>query len=85
MFEILEVPKEKIKIFGKEFEVEKPSVHSVMTLQSKLKDISEDSVETFNVMCGWIGELGVDSEVVKKLKVNQLTMLIEHLTDSKKN
>lgn len=85
MFEILEIPKEKIKVFGKEFDVEKPSVHSVMVLQTKLKDIKEDSVETFNIMCDWIGGLGIDSEVVKQLKVNQLTMLIEHLTDSKKN
>lgn len=84
MFEISEIQKEKVKILGREYDVERPSVGHVMTFQKKMKE-TDDSVDSFEYMCKWISDLGIDEETLKKLKINQLTQLVEYLSDSKKN
>lgn len=84
MFEISEIQKERIKILGREFTVDRPSVGQVVEFQKQKKDDS-NPVESFEAMCKWISQLGIDEETLRSLKVNQLTQLVEYLTDSKKN
>lgn len=85
MFELTELPKEKVRILGKEYEVDKPNVAQVISLQEQLKASESNPSETFKVMCRWISDCGIEIDAVKKLKLNQLTSLVEHLSDSKKN
>ena len=84
MFEISEIQKEKIRILGREFNIDRPSVGQVVEFQ-KQKSNESNPVESFEAMCKWISQLGIDEETLKNLKINQLTQLVEYLIDSKKN
>lgn len=85
MFEIQERKKVKIKIYGKEYEILKPTVGEVRTLQKELRGIKGDEDKTFDYMIEWISKLGLPKEALENLELEQFNDLVTYLSGSKKN
>lgn len=80
MFELNELPKQKVKIYGKEYDVTKPTVRQLKIVQTKLT--GEASSEE---MIKFISDLGVPLDIVESLPAEHFKLLVEHLVGVGKN
>ena len=85
MFELENEGKEKIKILGKEYDVEKPTVKQLRDLNKIIsaKDADEDII--FDTIVKFLSDLGIESGVCDNLQMKQLRKLVEYLSGGKKN
>ena len=83
MFEIEKSQAEKVKIFGNEYEVRRPSVKQVKDLNLAVKTL--DEADQFDRLVGFVSDLGIDRETLEELEIGQLESLVTHLSGSKKN
>lgn len=75
----------EVKLYGEKYSMRPPSVDEVETLQSKLKKLGDDSVESFGLMKSFVSELGLPKDVVGKMESGHFTTLVEYLSGTKKN
>lgn len=85
MFEISEQPKEKIKIYGVEYSVSRPSVAQVRLITEFSKGTDSNSVEAVDALIEFVSGLGIPKDVIESLEIKHLTALMEHLVGAKKN
>lgn len=85
MFELNELPKQKVKIYGKEYEITKPTVRQLKTVQKKIEDNKGNLTEGSDEMIKFIAQLGIPEDVVEGLPAEHFNLLVEHLVGAKKN
>ncbi len=83
MFEIKERPKQKVVIFGTEYEVARPTLGEVEEFQEK--SASTPAEKQLPLMVDFLSKLGLPAEPVKKLDVDQFMELVAFVSGSKKN
>lgn len=83
MLELKKSEKIKIKIYGEELEVSKPTFGQVVKMQKDMKE--KGTEENFSIMKDLLIALGVNESVVNELEIEHINDLIIYLTSSKKN
>jgi len=71
----------KVKIYGQEYSVIKPTFALTRDFTRKMKDKKED--EIYEVMCDYLNGLGVPREVVEGMEADHVVSLFEFLTPKK--
>jgi len=89
-FEIKQKTKVSVKIYGKEFELTKPTVGQVEELQKYSIVDESDQKSQFDSICGFLSVLGLPLEFSKEMEIGHLTDLVTYLsgelnTDKKKS
>lgn len=85
MFEIKEAPKTKIKIYGQEYELKKPSVRQIKSISSKIDGLKNNSSAATEEMIKFISELGIDADVLEEMPAEHFNTLVEYIVGAKKN
>jgi len=80
VFEIKQKTKVKVKIYDSEFELRKPTVGQVESLQ-KLSGIEKKTEqEQFEAIVSFLEVLGLPSDFSKDMEIDHLIKLINHLS-----
>lgn len=82
MFEIVERTKLKVKIYGKEYDVKKPTVGDLEGLQVGMDDLKDG--EKLHRVKGFVVSMGIPEDTIQDLEMDQFLSLIEFLSQSKK-
>lgn len=85
MFEILEEPKKKLKIFGQEYEVATPSANDVLLLTQKIESNKQSNATALEAMLEILLSSGLPKDVVDRIPSSQVGPLSEYILGSKKN
>lgn len=87
MFELNELPKQKIKIYGKEFEITKPTVKQLKTLSQKIDGMKtgEAAAQATDEMIQFVSQLGIPGDILEELPGEHFNALVEFIVGSKKN
>lgn len=80
-FSVDRKPKAKIKIYGREFEVSRPTVNQVKEYRDKVKSGSFDEIEDSKT---FLSKLGIDIEVLGEMEAQDYSDLIDYLINPKK-
>lgn len=83
MFEIKEKSKVKVKIYGHEYELTKPTYGQSQRLQESLKD--QGSEKSMVIMREFVQGLGLPSECIDDMELDHFLELIEFISGVKKN
>ena len=73
----------KVKLEGETYEVKKPSVREISSFNKKIKDV--DATDQFDITKDWVASLGMPSEVVEDLEMDQFTQLLDMVSGLKKS
>lgn len=88
-FEIKQKTKVKVKIYGQDFELHKPTVGQVESLQKLNMNESSDQAKVFEKICDFLNVLGLPKEFSQDMEIEHLTQLVNFLSGafefSKKN
>lgn len=88
-FEIKQKTKVKVKIYGKEFELSKPTVSQIESLQMYSGMEGSTQSEIFEKICGFLDILGLPKDFTKDMEIDHMMELINYLSGelnfSKKN
>lgn len=79
-FEIKQKTQVNVKIYGKEFNLTKPTVGQVEELQKYTSIKGEDQKSQFDSICGFLKVLGMPLEFSKEMEIDHLTDLITYLS-----
>lgn len=79
--EFKERSKVKVNIYGKPFDLTKPTVGQVEAVQS---EITKDGVNHIKVMSDFAQSLGLPSDVIAGMETEHFLELMERLTGQKK-
>jgi Glu-tRNA(Gln) amidotransferase subunit E-like FAD-binding protein len=71
----------KVRIYGQEYLVKKPTFALTRDFTRKMKDKKED--EIYEVMCDYLNGLGIPKEVVEGMEADHVVGLFEYLTPKK--
>lgn len=82
MFEIPEKQPVRVKIYGKEFSLKKPTLSQVETLQSKVS--ASDDKSSLSFTKEFLMDSGLPSDLISELEVEHVISLVELLSGSKK-
>lgn len=74
-----------IKIYGKEFSINKPTVGQAEKIQSDLEAAKDDSKKTYSIIKSFLMSLGLPLEVIINLEIDHFTELVEFVIGVKKN
>jgi hypothetical protein len=83
MFEIKEKSKLKVSIYGREFELAKPTYGQSQNLQVRLKD--EGQEKSMQIMKEFVIGLGLPEDCINEMELDHFLQLIEHISGVKKN
>ena len=88
-FEIKQKTKVKVKIYGQDFELAKPTVSQIESLQEYSGMEGTSQAEIFAKICGFLDILGLPKDFSKDMEIDHLMELINFLSGelnfSKKN
>ena len=73
-----------VKLDGQAYELSVPNVSEVQGYTSRLKEAEEKGQE-FNLMCDFLQERGLPSEVAKTLELSHVKLISDNLFGLKKN
>lgn len=82
-FEIKEKSKVKVKIYGQEYALTKPTLGQIELMQDEME--SQDAKKSITMLKNFLDSLGFPKADLAKLEVQHITKLVEFLCDSKKN
>lgn len=85
MFELTEIPKIKVKIYGKEYDLKKPSVRQIQQVTSRLELIKGDGAKTTDEMISFVSGLGIGADILEEMPAEHFNLLVEHVCGVKKN
>jgi len=80
MFEIQQKTKVKVKVYGNEFEMAKPTVGQVEKLQSLSNTEGKSDGQKFEMICDFLAILGMPKEFTMQMEVDHLLKLISYLS-----
>jgi hypothetical protein len=79
-FVIQQKTKVKVSIYGKEFELQKPTVGQVEELQKYSNVEEQTEQQKFESVCGFLEVLGLPRSFSMDMEVDHLVQLIEFLS-----
>lgn len=85
MIEINEKSKVKVKIYGREYDVEAPTVKQVIEINKAMKGHKDDDIAVTDLMIDFVSKLGIPKEMLESLEIHHFNKLVEGLVGSKKN
>lgn len=85
MFEIDYEPKQKVKIFGKEYELSKPTTKQARQMLLSLEEAGNSQGKGIEVMLDLLNQLGLPKEIAEEVPTQKLNDLLLHVIGSKKN
>lgn len=74
-----------IKIFGKDIDLQRPTLSQVIDNEEKMKSAVNDSKKVADIMNGFVVSLGMPKDVADKMTTDHYSKLMEHLNGGKKN
>lgn len=77
MFEVQESVGEKIKIYGKEFELKKPTVRELKAITRKLESAS--AVDSAESTLEFISSLGIPQDFLENMATEHFNLLVKHV------
>lgn len=83
MLEIQARTKIPAKIYGKEFQLTRPTVKEIELLQEETEKTLSDKDKT-KVLCKWISNLGLPLDVIEEMELGHLLEVVEFVTGTKK-
>lgn len=84
MLEIKEPAKLRLKLFGKEFQLVKPTRKQANAISEKLKT-DEGKERALDVVSDFLVEAGLPQDVADGLQIEHMQLIFEHLVGAKKN
>lgn len=81
-FEIAGKSQLKVKIYGQDYVLAKPSVKLIFDMQKELKAAGDEGA--VGVMSDFLSKCGLDKEVVESMELDHFTALIEFITKAPK-
>lgn len=85
MFELVELPKQKIKIYGKEFEISKPTVKQIKAITKTFDAKSDDVARSTDQLITFLSGLGLPSDLMEDMPAEHFNALVEYVLGVKKN
>lgn len=82
-FVIEKKPPVKVKIYGREFQVKRPTVGMIESLNKQMK-IADTDDGKFSVMRSFLVQLGLDEGAMGELEIDDYFGLVEFLSNPKK-
>ncbi len=85
MFEIKEPSTTKVKIYGKEYDLKKPSVRQIKLISAQVESMKNNSLGATEAMIKFVADLGIEAEVLEEMSAEHFNTLVEHIVGAKKN
>ena len=80
----IERSKVRVRLYGKEYDLTKPTIGEVDSLQEQIDDAKGDESKQYKLMKVWMGNRGLSEDVINSLEVDHFIELCEFLTGKKK-
>lgn len=84
MFEIGAKTKVKVRIYGAEYDLSKPTVKDIETFQDSMEVANSESAK-FKLTKTFVVGLGLPLAIADSMEMEHFTQLLSHLSGSKKN
>lgn len=85
MFELTELPKQKVRIYGKEFEISKPTVKQIKALTKEFDAKSQDAAKSTDQLIVFLSGLGLPADLMEEMPAEHFNALVEYVIGVKKN